>query len=60
MHRPQVQVRSPAAQHPAYLFVASDFDGTELAPMRLAEARTTLGVVAVRQGDIDGAVRTAS
>ena len=35
---------------------ATDFDGTERAPMRLAEARVTLGVVAARQGDIDQAI----
>lgn len=35
---------------------ATDFDGTERAPMRLAEARTTLGVVAARQGDLERAV----
>ena len=34
----------------------TDFDGTERAPMRLAEAHITLGVVAARQGDLDGAV----
>lgn len=33
-----------------------DFDGTERAPMRLAEARITLGVVAARQGDLEQAV----
>lgn len=32
------------------------FDGTESSPMRNAEARVTLGVVAARQGDIDQAV----
>jgi phosphatidate phosphatase APP1 len=35
---------------------ATDFDGTERAPMRLAEARVTLGVVAARQGDVGKAV----
>ena len=35
---------------------STDFDGTERAPMRLAEARITLGVVAARQGDIEEAV----
>jgi hypothetical protein len=35
---------------------STDFDGTERAPMRLAEARITLGVVAARQGDLDEAV----
>jgi hypothetical protein len=29
---------------------STDFDGTERAPMRLAEARITMGVVAARQG----------
>jgi len=31
-------------------------DGTDLRPMRAAEARVTLGVVAARQGDVDAAV----
>jgi hypothetical protein len=35
---------------------STDFDGKERAPMRLAEARITLGVVAARQGDLDEAV----
>jgi len=35
---------------------STDFDGTERVPMRLAEARITLGVVAARQGDIEEAV----
>jgi hypothetical protein len=35
---------------------STDFDGTERAPMRTAEARITLGVVAARQGDIEQAV----
>jgi hypothetical protein len=34
---------------------STDFDGSERAPMRTAEARVTLGVVAARQGDIDEA-----
>jgi transcriptional regulator with XRE-family HTH domain len=34
----------------------TDPDGTERAPMRIAEARITLGVVSARRGDIDGAV----
>jgi hypothetical protein len=34
----------------------TDFDGTERSPMRMAEARITLGVVAARQGDLDAAV----
>jgi tetratricopeptide (TPR) repeat protein len=36
---------------------STDFDGTERAPMRLAEARFTLGVAAAREGDPEGAVR---
>lgn len=36
---------------------STDFDGTERAPMRLAEARITLGVVAAREGDLEQAVR---
>jgi tetratricopeptide (TPR) repeat protein len=35
---------------------STDFDGTERAPMRLAEARITLGVVAARQGDVEEAL----
>jgi hypothetical protein len=35
---------------------STDFDGKERAPMRLAEARITLGVVAARQGDLEGAI----
>jgi hypothetical protein len=35
---------------------STDFDGTERAPMRLAEAQITLGVVAGRQGDLKQAV----
>ena len=35
---------------------STDFDGKERPPMRLAEARITLGVVAARQGDLDEAV----
>jgi hypothetical protein len=34
----------------------TDVDGTERSPMRIAEARITLGVVAGRQGDVDQAV----
>ncbi|MFG3043117.1 XRE family transcriptional regulator, partial [Streptomyces sp. NPDC048330] len=32
------------------------FDGTERAPMRISEARVTLGVVAGRAGDLDTAL----
>jgi hypothetical protein len=35
---------------------STDFDGTERAPMRLAEARITLGVIAERQGDLEQAI----
>jgi hypothetical protein len=35
---------------------STDFDGRERAPMRLAEARITLGVVRAREGDLDAAV----
>ena len=35
---------------------STDFDGTERAPMRTAEARVTLGVIAARDGDIEQAV----
>lgn len=35
---------------------STDFDGTERAPMRIAEARITLGVVAARDGDLDTAL----
>lgn len=34
----------------------TDVDGSERSPMRIAEARLTLGVVAGRQGDVDQAV----
>ncbi|SCK62670.1 MULTISPECIES: XRE family transcriptional regulator [unclassified Streptomyces] len=34
----------------------TDFDGTERSPMRIAEARVTLGVVAAREGDLDTAI----
>lgn len=34
----------------------TDFDGTERSPMRNAEARMTLGVVAARRGDLEEAV----
>jgi tetratricopeptide (TPR) repeat protein len=33
-----------------------DFNGAEQAPMRLSEARVTLGVVAARTGDLDSAL----
>jgi tetratricopeptide (TPR) repeat protein len=33
-----------------------DYDGTERSPMRNAEARVTLGVVAARQGDVERAL----
>jgi hypothetical protein len=35
---------------------STDFDGTERSPMRIAEARITLGVTAAHQGDLDSAV----
>jgi hypothetical protein len=35
---------------------STDFDGRERAPMRLTEARITLGVVKAREGDLDGVV----
>jgi tetratricopeptide (TPR) repeat protein len=35
---------------------STDFDGAERAPMRIAEARVTLGVVAAREGDLDTAL----
>ncbi len=34
----------------------TDFAGTERSPMRIAEARVTLGVVAAREGDLDTAL----
>lgn len=34
----------------------TDFDGAEKQPMRMAEARVTLGVVAARRGDLEQAV----
>ena len=36
---------------------ATDFDGTERAPMRIAEARMTLGVVAAREGELELAIQ---
>jgi hypothetical protein len=36
---------------------ATNFDGTERAPMRIAEARMTLGVVAARQGELEQAIQ---
>lgn len=38
------------------LRVGTDFDGTERAPMRNAEARVTLAVAAAREGDLEQAV----
>ena len=35
---------------------STDFDGRERAPMRLTEARFTLGVVRAREGDLEGAL----
>jgi hypothetical protein len=35
---------------------STEFDGTERAPMRIAEARVTQGVVAARHGDLEQAV----
>ena len=35
---------------------STDFDGQERAPMRLAEATVTLGMVAARGGDVESAV----
>ena len=35
---------------------STDFDGKERAPMRLAEARITLGVVRALEGDLEAAV----
>lgn len=47
-----------AAEHLAHevLAAGTDWDGTERSVMRNAEARITLGTVAARRGDIDGAV----
>jgi tetratricopeptide (TPR) repeat protein len=39
------------------LRAATDLAGIEVKPMRTAEARVTLGVVAARSGDLDAAVR---
>ena len=36
--------------------IGTDATGTELSPMRDAEARITLGVIAARQGDLESAV----
>ncbi|WP_345696759.1 XRE family transcriptional regulator [Kitasatospora terrestris] len=35
---------------------STDYDGTERSPMRIAEARLTLGVVAARDGDLESAL----
>ncbi|GGV39471.1 hypothetical protein GCM10010495_66020 [Kitasatospora herbaricolor] len=35
---------------------STDYDGTERSPMRIAEARLTLGVVAARDGDLERAL----
>ena len=35
---------------------STDFDGTERAPMRQAEAQITLGVIAARRGDLEEAI----
>ena len=35
---------------------STDFDGKERAPLRMAEARITLGVVRAREGDLEAAV----
>src|SRR5690349_10987412 len=34
----------------------TDFDGQKRAPVRMAEARITLGIVRAREGDLEGAV----
>ena len=44
----------------AVVEASTDFDGTERAPMRLAEARITLGVIAARDGDLEQAVQLGS
>jgi hypothetical protein len=43
------------AEHPAEEVIEAntDFDGRERAPMRMAEARITFGVVRAREGDLD-------
>ena len=38
------------------LRLGTDATGTELSPMRNAEARVTLGVIAARQGDLEQAL----
>jgi tetratricopeptide (TPR) repeat protein len=38
----------------------TDFDGRERAPMRMAEARITLGVIRAREGDLEGAIEQGS
>ena len=35
---------------------STDYDGTERSPMRIAEARITLGVIAARQGNLEQAI----
>jgi hypothetical protein len=35
---------------------STDYDGSERSPMRIAEARITLGVAAARAGDLESAL----
>lgn len=36
--------------------LGTDYDGTERAPMRIAEAHVTLGVICARQGNLEEAI----
>jgi hypothetical protein len=38
----------------------TDFDGMEHSPVRIAEARITMGAVAAREGDLDSALNYGS
>jgi hypothetical protein len=55
-YRPLAEDRMAETLADEVIRSATDFDGTERAPMRLAEARVTLGVVAARQGDVERAI----
>lgn len=49
-----------AGMHPVANASSTDMDGSARKPMRIAEARVTLGVVAARTGDLDTATALGS
>jgi len=55
-YRPLAEHNMAATLATEVIRSSTDFDGTERAPMRSAEAKVTLGAVAARQGDIQQAV----